>query len=101
MSSWGGRRTRPYVFTEEGVAMLSGVLRSKRAVHANIAIMRAFVRLRRMALEHSHLTKRLDNLERQYNSQFKVVFGAIRELMSPQESPKRKIGYSIDKKPGV
>ena len=83
-SSWGGvRRARPYAFTEQGVAMLSSVLRGKRAVLVNIAIMRAFVRLRKLLATHKDLARRLDELERKYDTQFKVVFDAIRELMAP------------------
>ena len=83
----------PYVFTEQGVAMLSSVLTSKRAVHVNIAIMRAFVKLREMIASHKDLAARLDDLENKYDAQFKVVFDAIRELMTPPEKPKRKIGF--------
>src|SRR5690606_9803179 len=80
-SSWGGRRTPPYAFTEQGVAMLSSVLRSPQAVQVNIEIMRAFVRLRRMLADNTELTARLTRLEQRYDQQFKVVFDAIRELM--------------------
>ncbi|HSA87604.1 MAG TPA: ORF6N domain-containing protein [Nitrospira sp.] len=93
-SSWGGlRRARPYAFTEQGVAMLSSVLNSKRAVQVNIAIMRAFVRLRRMIASNKELAKRLNELERKYDAQFKVVFDAIRELMAPPKAPVRRIGF--------
>ena len=92
--SWGGRRTAPYAFTEQGVAMLSSVLRSPRAVQVNIEIMRAFVRLRRILQTNADLAKKLDALEAKYDGQFKVVFQAIRELMSPPEQPRRKIGYT-------
>jgi hypothetical protein len=94
ISSWGGlRRARPYAFTEQGVAMLSSVLRSKRAIQVNIEIMRAFVRLRRMLASHADLARKLDALEKKYDAQFKVVFDAIRELMKPPESKKRPIGF--------
>jgi hypothetical protein len=94
ISSWGGvRRARPYAFTEQGVAMLSSVLRSQRAIQVNIEIMRAFVRLRRMLASHADLARKLDALERKYDAQFKVVFDAIRELMKPPESKKRPIGF--------
>src|SRR5262245_35704714 len=73
----------PYAFTEQGVAMLSSVLRSQRAVHVNIEIMRAFVQLRRMLLTHRELSEKLTALEKKYDIQFKVVFNAIRELMNP------------------
>ena len=82
-SSWGGRRYPPYAFTEQGVAMLSSVLRSKRAVDVNIEIMRAFVHLRRLLATHEDLANKLDELEKRYDRQFGVVFEAIRELMAP------------------
>jgi hypothetical protein len=83
----------PYAFTEQGVAMLSSVLRSKRAVAVNIEIMRAFVRLREMLATHKDLANKLETLERKYDAQFKVVFDAIRQLMTPPEPNKRKIGF--------
>lgn len=92
-SKHGGRRTRPYVFTEQGVAMLSSVLRSERAVAVNVEIMRAFVRLRAMLASHADLAKRLSQLERKYDGQFRVVFDALRELMTPPVKPKRRIGF--------
>jgi ORF6N domain len=91
----GGRRYLPYAFTEQGVAMLSSVLRSKRAVHVNIAIMRTFVRLREMLLSNADLARKLNALEKKYDAQFKVVFDAIRELMTPPEKPKRQIGFHV------
>ena len=94
ISSWGGvRRAAPYAFTEQGVAMLSSVLRSKRAVQVNIEIMRAFVRLRRMLASHKDLARKLEELEGKYDAQFKVVFDAIRELMAPPEPKRRRIGF--------
>jgi len=93
-SSWGGRRKLPRAFTEQGVAMLSSVLRSQRAVHVNIEIMRAFVRLRQILASHAGLAKRLDELEHKYDAQFRVVFDAIRELMAPPpEPPRKRIGF--------
>jgi len=93
-SSWGGlRRSMPYAFTEQGVAMLSSVLNSERAVQVNIAIMRAFVKLREMIVSHKDLAKQLNALEKKYDAQFKVVFDAIRELMTPPDKPRRRIGY--------
>src|SRR5437660_4375876 len=89
----GGRRAAPYAFTEHCVAMLSSVLRSKRAVQVNIEIMRAFVRLREMIGSNKELAKRLDELEKKYDSQFKVVFDAIRQLMTPPMVPHRRIGF--------
>ena len=88
---------RPYAFTEQGVAMLSSVLKSQRAVRANVEIMRAFVRLRGMAAYSTDLARRLDELEAKYDRQFKVVFDAIRELMTPIDPPpKRRIGFVAD-----
>ncbi len=94
-SSWGGRRYPPYAFTEQGVAMLSSVLRGERAVHVNIEIMRAFVRLRQMLSTNAELARKLAALEEKYDAQFKVVFDAIRELMTPP-NPKKKhpIGFA-------
>jgi hypothetical protein len=86
-SSWGGRRTTPYAFTEQGVAMLSSVLRSPRAIQVNVEIMRAFVRLRQLLQSNADLAKKLAALEKKYDAQFKVVFDAIRELMAPAPRP--------------
>jgi hypothetical protein len=87
---------RPMAFTEQGVAMLSSVLRSPRAVHVNIAIMRAFVRLRELLLTNAALARKLADLERKYDSQFKVVFDAIRQLMAPPNPPTRpEIGFHV------
>ena len=87
---------RPMAFTEQGVAMLSSVLRSPRAVQVNIAIMRAFVRLREMLLTNAELARKLADLERKYDSQFKAVFDAIRQLMAPPPpSPKPEIGFHV------
>jgi|SRR5437870_4320425 len=94
-SQWGGRRIAPYVFTEQGVAMLSSVLNSSRAIQVNIEIMRAFVRLREMVASHKDLERKLDALEKKYDSQFRVVFQAIRQLMAPPEPKKRKIGFLV------
>ena len=88
------RKYLPYVFTEQGVAMLSSVLRSKRAIGLNIEIMRAFVRLRQMLATHADLARKLAVLEKKYDAQFKVVFDAIRKLMTPPETKKGKqIGF--------
>jgi ORF6N domain len=95
-SSWGGaRRSTPYAFTEQGVAMLSSVLRSPRAVQVNIAIMRAFVKLRQLLAAHRELAQRLEEMESKYDAQFKVVFDAIRQLMTPPERPRRRIGFGV------
>jgi len=98
ISSWGGRRHRPNAFTEQGVAMLSGVLRSRRAVLVNIEIMRAFVHLRQILASHADLARKLDALEGKYDAQFKVVFDAIRQLMAPPTaSPRRPIGFGRER----
>jgi hypothetical protein len=90
----GGRRYRPYAFTEQGVAMLSSVLRSGRAVQVNIEIMRTFVRLRRMLSSHEVLSRKLEEMENKYDQQFKVVFEIIRELMAPlSREDRRRIGF--------
>jgi hypothetical protein len=89
----GGRRYHPWAFTEQGVAMLSSVLRSDRAVQVNVEIMRAFVRLRQMLSEHSELARRLDELEKKYDKQFASVFEAIRRLMAPPTKEQREMGY--------
>jgi hypothetical protein len=92
-SRWGGRRYRPYAFTEHGVAMLSSVLRSQRAVRVNIEIVRAFVRLRTLLASHEGLARKLADLEKKYDANFKVVFDAIRQLMTPPEPSRRPIGF--------
>lgn len=89
----GGRRYLPYAFTEQGVAMLSSVLRSERAVYVNIEIMRAFVRLRQILSSNVELARKLETLEKKYDAQFKVVFDAIRQLMTPPQKPRRRIGF--------
>jgi hypothetical protein len=95
-SSHGGRRYAPYAFTEQGVAMLSSVLRSEQAVQVNIEIMRAFVRLRQLVQSNADLARKLDALEKKYDAQFKAVFQAIRELMAPPSRPRRRIGFGKD-----
>ena len=94
----GGRRYLPYAFTEQGVAMLSSVLNSPRAVQVNIEIMRAFVRLRRVLDSHEGLARKLRALERKYDRRFKIVFDAIRALMEPPETEEKKsrIGFKAD-----
>jgi hypothetical protein len=91
----GGRRYSPLVFTEQGIAMLSTVLNSERAIQVNIEIMRAFVRLREMIATHKDLARKLEALEKRYDAQFKVVFDAIRELMASPTPKKRKIGFLV------
>jgi hypothetical protein len=87
------RKYLPFAFTEQGVAMLSSVLHSERAVQVNIAIMRAFVKLREMISSHKDLAKRLNAIEKKYDAQFKVVFDAIRQLMEPPKTNRRRIGF--------
>jgi hypothetical protein len=97
ISSWGGmRRANPYAFTEQGVAMLSSVLRSKQAVQVNISIMRAFVKLREMISMNKELAHKLEQLERKiekHDEEIKAIFSAIRQLMMPLEPKKKKIGF--------
>ena len=95
-SQWGGRRYPPYAFMEQGVAMLSSVLRSKRAVAVNVEIMRAFVRLRRILASHADLARKLAALEKKYDAQFRVVFDAIRHLMAPPKHKGKPIGFAIE-----
>jgi len=95
ISSWGGVRTAPYAFTEQGVSMLSSVLRSARAIQVNIEIMRAFVQLRQMLASNAELSQKLVALEKKYDIKFRAVFEAIRELMTPSDpKKKRPIGFA-------
>ena len=95
-SSWGGlRRARPYAFTEQGVAMLSSVLNSARAIQVNIAIMRTFVQLRQILATHADLARKLEEMEQKYDRQFQLVFEAIREWMKPPEPKRRQIGFHV------
>jgi len=91
------RKFLPYVFTEQGVAMLSSVINSKRAIEVNILIMRAFVKLREMLATHKDLAKKMEEMEKKYDEQFKVVFEAIYELMKPPEPSRRRIGFKSEK----
>ena len=100
-SSWGGRRTRPYVFTEQGIAMLSSVLSSDRAIEVNIQIMRAFVKLREMISTHKDLAMKLTELEKKYDSQFQIVFEAIKQLIDVEKRPKKKIGFLAKERQAV
>lgn len=94
IASWGGRRSPPYAFTEQGVAMLSSVLRSPRAVEVNIEIVRTFVRLRELLATHKDLAQKLEKLEKSYDENFRIIFDAIRQLMQPPPGKsKRKIGF--------
>jgi hypothetical protein len=97
-SRWGGRRHLPYAFTENGVAMLSSVLNSKRAIEVNIQIMRTFTKLREMMSSHKDLARKLSELEKKYDGQFQIVFEAIRQIIEVEEKPRRKIGFIIKEK---
>ncbi len=103
----GGRRFAPYAFTEQGVAMLSGVLRSKQAVAVNIEIMRAFVELRRAAMSYAKVERRLEELERetgaklrQHDKQLAQIFEALRQLIAPPPRPRRKVGFRLPEDDG-
>ena len=91
-------RTLPFAFTEQGVAMLSSVLRSRRAIRVNIQIMKTFVEIRRMLADHEELARRLDELEKKYDAQLKVVFDALREMLTPPEKPSHEIGFRVKEK---
>lgn len=91
----GGTQYPPMAFTEQGVAMLSSVLNSERAIQVNIAIMRTFTQLRRMLASNTELARKLANLEKRYDAQFKVVFDAIRQLMTPLDPPRKQIGFHV------
>ena len=93
LNDWGGTRKLPRAFTEQGVAMLSSVLKSERAINVNISIMRAFVRLRQFAIDHVELGRKLNALEKKYDAQFRIVFRAIRELMKPPNKKQKRIGF--------
>lgn len=95
----GGRRGLPFAFTQEGVAMLSSVLRGERAVEVNVQIMRAFVRMKAMLASRTELANRIDELEARYDSQFGVIFDAIRQLMAPPSPPKHPVGFVHPKDP--
>lgn len=92
----GGRRYLPYAFTEQGVAMLSTVLGSRRAIAVNIEIMRAFVKLRVILATHVELARKIEEMEKKYDARFKIVFEAIRELMAPRGKPQRRIGFHAE-----
>lgn len=95
-SDWGGRRKLPFVFTEQGVAMLSSVLHSDRAIFVNIQIMRAFTQLRHYLSTHDDLKIKIEAMEKKYDEQFQFVFEAIKKLIDVKSKPKRKIGYKIN-----
>ena len=91
-----GLRHAPMAFTEHGVAMLSSVLNSERAIQVNIAIMRTFTQLRQMLVSNAELARKLAELEKRYDAQFSVVFDALRQLMTPPEPPRKKIGFHVE-----
>jgi len=91
----GGRRYLPYAFTEHGALMLANVLNSERAAQTSVQVVRAFVKLRQMLASNAELARKLAAMEKKYDAQFKVVFDAIRQLMSPPEKPKREIGFHV------
>jgi hypothetical protein len=97
-SSWGGKRYLPHAFTEQGVAMLSGVLKSKRAVNVNIEIMRAFVKMRKMLISHDELAQKVTDMEKRYDGNFRMVFNAIKQLIEPPAIKRNPIGFRSDKK---
>ena len=94
-SSWGGRRYLSYAFTEQGVAMLSSILNSKRAIQVNIQIMRTFTKLREMIESNKDLREKIEEMEKKYDKQFQIVFEAIKRLIEPELKPKRKIGFYV------
>jgi len=94
--SRGGARYNPYAFTEQGVAMLSSVLRSKQAVAVNIAIMRTFVQLRRILADNALLRKKIESLEKKYDEQFQQVFAVLKAMIAEDEKPKPQIGYHTE-----
>ncbi len=96
VSGRGGiRRARPYAFTEQGIAMLSTVLNSKKAIEANIQIMRVFVKMRQLIASHSELAQKIESLEGKYDHQFQVVFDALKQILAQPAKAKRKIGFKV------
>jgi len=93
-----GLRYKPMAFTEQGVAMLSSVLRSNRAIQVNIQIMRAFTQLRQMLSTHKDLKRKIESMEKKYDENFKIVFQAIKQMLETDEKPKKKIGFTIKEK---
>ena len=91
----GRRRSLPFAFTEHGALMLANVLNSERAAQTSVQVVRAFVRLRQMLVSNAELSRKLDAMEKKYDSQFKVVFDAIRQLMSPADTRRREIGFHV------
>lgn len=101
ISRWGGTRKLPYAFTELGVAMLSSVLNSKRAIMVNIQIMRTFASLREILATHKDLARKLADMERKYDEQFRIVFEAIRQLLEPAEKPHMPMGFQVRETMGI
>ncbi len=93
ISSWGGIRKMPFAFTEQGVAMLSGILNSDRAIHVNIQIMRTFTKLRHMIAENEELKKAVEELKQQSDERFEIVFATLDKLLADDEKPKKQIGF--------
>lgn len=98
ISSWGGRRKPPLAFTEQGVAMLSGILKSNKAIQVNIAIMRTFVKLREMMIENKELQSKIEEFEKKYDNKFLIVFEAIKQLVDKKNQPRKVIGYKVQNK---
>lgn len=94
-STWGGRRKPVYAFTDYGILMLSSVLNSERAIQVNIQIMRTFSKLRQLMIEHHDLRRKIEEMEKKYDDQFKVVFRAIKELLNPPPKSKGSIGFRL------
>jgi hypothetical protein len=94
-SSYGGRRYRPIVFTEQGIAMLSSVLKSERAIQVNIQIMRTFTKLREMLATNKELRDKIEKLEKKYDSRFRIVFNVIKKLLAEESEPATKIGFTL------
>lgn len=92
-SSWGGVRKMPFAFTEHGVAMLSSVLKSQKAIDVNVSIIRAFILLRQMAISHKELFKKIEKLQKKYDKNFEEVYEALNSLLSPPEKPRKRVGY--------
>ncbi len=95
-STQKGIRQPPYAFTEQGVAMLSSVLKSKQAIQVNIQIMRTFTKIREMLVSNKELREKIEGIEKKYDEQFNVVFAAIKQILDPPEDPKPKIGFRTD-----
>ena len=98
ISSWGGRRTLPYAFTEHGAVMLSGILNSDVAIAASINVVRAFVKLRRLLSSYKELSEKLSKLEDKYDENFKIVFELIKNIIKEKDKPKRQIGFQLPEK---